>query len=112
MDWQLGLTVLCVALASGYLVRRSWRTWSGAGKGCGGGGGAPKAAPPAPLVSTDEPTQRLRARRHVLLGPALAAIEPPFPANPYPCARPRAADEDGPGRDPLMSGLPRHRCPL
>jgi hypothetical protein len=65
MDWQLGLSLCCVALAATYLVRRSWRTWRGTGKGCGGCSCAAKPAAPtaAPLISTDELTHRLRSRR-------------------------------------------------
>ena len=37
MDWQLAIVVLIVAVATGYLIRQSWRTWSGRKSGCGGG---------------------------------------------------------------------------
>ena len=36
MDWQLPLVLLTVATAAAYLLRQSWRTWTGKGKGCGG----------------------------------------------------------------------------
>ena len=35
MDWQLPLVLTCLALAVAYLGRRTWRTWSGHGSGCG-----------------------------------------------------------------------------
>jgi hypothetical protein len=36
MSWQLPLVLLIVAAATGYLVRRAWRTWAGHGAGCSG----------------------------------------------------------------------------
>jgi hypothetical protein len=65
MDWQLWLTSGCVVLAAAYLARRSWRTWSKSSKGCGGCGcsAASTPSPAAPLISTNELTQRLRSRR-------------------------------------------------
>jgi hypothetical protein len=36
VEWQLPVTLLLVLAATVYLVRLSWRTWTGKGKGCGG----------------------------------------------------------------------------
>lgn len=36
MSWQFPLVLLIVAVATAYLVRRAWRTWSGRGLACGG----------------------------------------------------------------------------
>jgi hypothetical protein len=35
MDWQLWGVVLIVLAAAVYLVRQTWRAWSGAKSGCG-----------------------------------------------------------------------------
>jgi hypothetical protein len=69
MDWQLPLVLLCLALAALYVARRTWRTWSGKGAGCGGGckcDGGKAAAPAAqakPLIPVEDLTWRLRGRR-------------------------------------------------
>ncbi len=68
MDWQLVLTMGCVAMAAVYLGRRSWRTWTAKGKSCGGCGscGSKTAASTptaAKLISTEMLTARLRGRR-------------------------------------------------
>jgi hypothetical protein len=67
MDWQLVLTIGCVATAAVYLGRRSWRTWTARGKGCSGCGCAAKVAASTPtaakLISAEMLTARLRERR-------------------------------------------------
>jgi hypothetical protein len=66
MDWQLILTMGCVATAAAYLGRQTWRTWSAKSKGCGGCGCAAKRAASRPaasnLISTEMLTARLRGR--------------------------------------------------
>src|SRR6516225_599325 len=37
MGWQLFFTVLIVAAAAAYLVRRAWRLWASRQASCGGG---------------------------------------------------------------------------
>jgi hypothetical protein len=36
MNWQIDLVLIIVAIATIYLVRQTWRTWSGGKAGCGG----------------------------------------------------------------------------
>ncbi len=48
---QLALVGLVVALAAGYVLRASWKTWFGAAKsGCGSGCGKCATPPPQPEV--------------------------------------------------------------
>ena len=44
MIWQLAIVALIVVAAAVYLIRKTWKTWSGSGQGCGGGCGCSKAA--------------------------------------------------------------------
>jgi hypothetical protein len=43
MIWQLTIVALLVAGAAVYLIRKTWKTWSGSGHGCGGGCGCGKS---------------------------------------------------------------------
>ncbi len=66
MGWQLLIVALIVVVAAVYLLRATWRAWSGAGKGCGGGCCASKEPTPAKtgdLISTDQMLSRLRTQR-------------------------------------------------
>ncbi len=63
MIWQLAIVVLIVGAAAVYLVRQTWRTWSGAG--CRGGCGCSRTpvAPPegkVTLIPADQLTLRRR----------------------------------------------------
>ncbi len=65
MSWQLAIVLLIVAAAAAYLVRQTWRTWSGAAAGCRGGCGCSRtqAAPPegkVTLIPSDQLTLRRR----------------------------------------------------
>ena len=42
MLWQLTIVCLLAAGAASYLIRKSWKTWSGSQRGCGGGCGCSK----------------------------------------------------------------------
>jgi hypothetical protein len=62
MDWQLIAVSGIVLVAAGYLLRQTWRTWSGRKAGCGGCGCAKEQsanATPAALI----PAEQLRLRR-------------------------------------------------
>jgi hypothetical protein len=68
MGWQLLTVILIVTAAGGYLLRQTWRAWTGSRKqGCGGGCGC--AAKPgagntvpqaAPLIAPEQLTLRRR----------------------------------------------------
>jgi hypothetical protein len=68
VDWQQHLVLLIVAAAAAYLVRLSWRTWTGKGKGCGGRcqcGDTGKSQGPSAhrnLIPVDQLTLRTRPR--------------------------------------------------
>lgn len=65
MSWQLSIALMMVACAAGYLLRRAWRTWRAAGKGCNKGCGcAPKQAENAGAVIVPLESVRLRSREH------------------------------------------------
>jgi len=65
MNWQLAVTIVFVAIAGLYLVRRSWRTWFGRKAGCGGGCGC--ASKPSEtvsaLISTDQMLARIKQQK-------------------------------------------------
>ncbi|MCS7045791.1 MAG: hypothetical protein NZO58_05500 [Gemmataceae bacterium] len=62
MNWQLTVALAFVALASVYLARRAYRSWSAAtrGDGCGGCG---CAAAPAPR---DQSQRRISLSRYMV----------------------------------------------
>jgi hypothetical protein len=60
MDWQLVAVVPIVALAGGYLLRRTWRAWGGRKAGCGGGCGC--KAPAADRAVTFIPAESVALR--------------------------------------------------
>lgn len=67
MVWQLVIVALIVAAAAWYLVRATWRMWSGRKSGCGGGCGcSSKSAAPAEkngqgtLIPVEQITMRRR----------------------------------------------------
>jgi hypothetical protein len=68
MSWQLSLVLCLIAVAAAYLVRQSWRTWTGQGKGCGGrcqcGDTAPSqtTATSPNLIPVEQLTLRLRSK--------------------------------------------------
>jgi hypothetical protein len=69
MDWQIALVALAVGLASLYVVRQTWRTWSARKGGCGGGccgkrhdEAAKPGTVPARIIPVEELTLRVRPR--------------------------------------------------
>ena len=68
MDWQLAIVLLIVVAAAVYLVRQTWRTWSGAAGGCRSGCGCARTQAESPeskvtLIPADQLTLRRRERR-------------------------------------------------
>ena len=63
-EWQLVIVGLIVAVAAGYLVRRSWRSWRSSGEGCGGSCscGSKKSDEKVHFVAADQLTLRLSKR--------------------------------------------------
>lgn len=67
MDWQLGIVTVMVAGAAVYLLRQSWRTWTGKKAGCGKGCDCTGAAAKEPQDNpvTFIPADQLTLRRRV-----------------------------------------------
>lgn len=66
-DWQLAMVGLIVAVAAGYLVRKSWRSWRSAGHGCSGSCGCGSKKPQenaVHFVAADQLTLRLSKENH------------------------------------------------
>jgi hypothetical protein len=69
MNWQLPTVLLIVLLASCYLARRAWRTWTARKGACGGGcscSGKAASAPADGPTSTLIPIEQLTLRRNRL----------------------------------------------
>jgi hypothetical protein len=65
MSWQTAVVLMVVALAAIYVVRRTWRTWTAAKDGCGGGCGcqkAPKSIAESNGTHTFVPVEQLTVR--------------------------------------------------
>ena len=52
---QLVVVGLVVAVAAGYVLRATWKTWLGAKAGCGSGCGKCAAPAPEPVVTGRRP---------------------------------------------------------
>jgi FeoB-associated Cys-rich membrane protein len=64
MNWQLIVVSIIVLAAGGYLVRQSWRTWSGRKAGCGSGCGCgSKAADQVNGSAVLIPSEQITLRR-------------------------------------------------
>ena len=63
MDWQLAIVLLIVVMAAVYLVRQTWRAWSGASAGCRGGCGCARIPEPPEGKVTLIPADQLTLRR-------------------------------------------------
>jgi hypothetical protein len=63
MGWQLLAAAGIVGLAAAYLVRQTWRSWSGTKSGCGGGCGCaskPAQREDGTLISSEQLLSKLK----------------------------------------------------